>query len=104
MLHMNWFVRTMKRTFNVAVNIDEVGYEAYEFYHEELDNYLVPEEHLEKPPNPLLFETLAYVDGNGNEWIAGFVRDEETGEKLELTSNTCGADKCGIERLTGIDS
>mgnify|MGYP007073527781 CR=1 FL=1 len=41
MLHMDWFVRTMKRTFNVAVNIDEVGYEAYEFYHEELDNYLV---------------------------------------------------------------
>ncbi|WJQ10361.1 hypothetical protein QT237_16945 [Geobacillus stearothermophilus] len=41
MLHTNWFVRTMKRTFNVAVNIDEVGYEAYEFYHEELDNYLV---------------------------------------------------------------
>ncbi|RLQ04904.1 hypothetical protein D9547_15270 [Geobacillus stearothermophilus] len=41
MLHMDWFVRTMKRTFNVAANIDEVGYEAYEFYHEELDNYLV---------------------------------------------------------------
>ncbi|MGJ3203596.1 hypothetical protein [Geobacillus thermoleovorans] len=41
MLHMDWFVRTMKRTFNVAVATDEVGYEAYEFYHEELDNYLV---------------------------------------------------------------
>jgi hypothetical protein len=54
MLHMDWFVKTMKRTFNVAVNIDEVGYEAYEFYQEELDNYLMPEEHLEKLPNPLL--------------------------------------------------
>jgi hypothetical protein len=74
MLHIDWFVRTMKRTFNVAVNIDEVGYEAYEFYHEELDNYLVPEEHLEKLPNPLLFETLTYVDDNRNEWIAGFVK------------------------------
>ncbi|WP_235888101.1 hypothetical protein [Neobacillus paridis] len=82
MLHMNWFVRTMKRIFNVAVNIDEVGYEAYEFYHEELDNYLVPEEHLEKLPNPLLFETLSYVDEKRNEWIAGFVRNEETKEKL----------------------
>ncbi|WP_378210913.1 hypothetical protein [Anoxybacteroides rupiense] len=79
---MYWFVRTMKRTFNVAVKIDEVGYEAYEFYHEELDNYLVPEEHLEKLPNPLLFETLSYVDEKRNEWIAGFVRDEETEEKL----------------------
>jgi hypothetical protein len=82
MLHMDWFVRTMKRTFNVAVATDEVGYEAYEFYHEELDNYLVPEEHLEKLPNPLLLETLRYVDEKRNEWIAGFVRDEETGEKL----------------------
>lgn len=82
MLQMDWFVRTMKRTFNVAVTIDEVGYEAYEFYHEELDNYLVPEEHLEKLPNPLLFETLRYVDEKRNEWIAGFVRNEETGEKL----------------------
>lgn len=82
MSHIDWFVRTMKRTFNVAVKIDEVGYEAYEFYHEELDNYLVPEEHLEKLPNPLLFETLRYVDEKRNEWIAGFVRDEETGEKL----------------------
>jgi hypothetical protein len=41
----------------------------YEFYYEELDNYLVPEEHLEKLPNPLIFETLSYVDENRNEWI-----------------------------------
>ncbi|BDG37554.1 hypothetical protein [Saccharococcus caldoxylosilyticus] len=58
MSHIDWFVRIMKRTFNVAVNIDEVGYEAYEFYHEELNNYLVPEEHLEKLPNPLLFGSI----------------------------------------------
>jgi hypothetical protein len=82
MSHIDWFVRTMKRTFNVAVATDEVGYEAYEFYYEELDNYLVPEEHLEKLPNPLFLETLSYVDENRNEWIAGFVRDEETREKL----------------------
>jgi hypothetical protein len=42
----------------------------------------VPEEHLEKLPNPLLFETLSYVHENRNEWIAGFVRNEETKEKL----------------------
>jgi hypothetical protein len=80
--YTDWFVRTLKKTFNVAVTIDEVGYEAYEFYHEELDSYLVPEEHLEKLPNPLLFETLTYVDENRNEWIAGFVKDEETQKKL----------------------
>lgn len=82
MLHMDWFVRTMKRTFNVAVNIDEVGYEAYEFYHEELDNYLVPAEHLEKLPNPLLLEALMYVDAEGYEWIAEVVVNEETRKKL----------------------
>jgi len=30
MLHMDWFVRTMKRTFIVAVTIDGMGFEVYE--------------------------------------------------------------------------
>ena len=82
MLHMDWFVRTMERTFNVAVNIDEVGYEAYEFYHDEIDELLVPAEHLEKLPNPLLLEALMYVDAEGYEWIAGVVVNEEMRKKL----------------------
>ncbi|MGG6440216.1 hypothetical protein ABET52_07525 [Saccharococcus caldoxylosilyticus] len=58
MLHIDWFVRTMKRTFNVAVAIDEVGYEAYEFYHEELDNYLVPERTSGKASESVAFGSI----------------------------------------------
>ncbi|MGD6875658.1 hypothetical protein [Bacillus infantis] len=78
MAYINWFVERMKKTFNTVVSHDEVSYEDYDFYHEELDDLLVPAEHLQKLPNPLLFETLSYVDGEGNEWIAVFVLEEGT--------------------------
>ncbi|WP_192954130.1 hypothetical protein [Anoxybacillus flavithermus] len=43
---------------------------------------LVPAEHLEKLPNPLLLEALMYVDAEGYEWIAEVVVNEETRKKL----------------------
>ncbi|WP_245602205.1 hypothetical protein [Peribacillus kribbensis] len=53
-------------------------------HHEELDNSLIPAEHLEKLPNPLLIETISYVDNEGYEWIAGYVLEEGIGKKLKL--------------------
>lgn len=82
MLYLNWFVYTMKKTFNIIVKKEDVSYESYDFYHEEIDDLLVPAEHLKSLPNPLLFETLMYVDENHNEWILGVVEDEETRKKL----------------------
>ncbi len=81
-MHLDWFIGTMKKTFNIHVKREEVGYEAYDFYHEELDDLLIPAAHLEKLPNPLLIETLSYVDDKGYEWIAGYVLEEETRKKL----------------------
>jgi len=82
MLYLNWFVYTMKKTFNTIVKKEDVSYESYDFYHEEIDELLVPVEHLEKLPNPMLFETLMYVDENRNEWIVGVVEEEGTRKKL----------------------
>lgn len=81
-MHLDWFTGTMKKIFNVDVKIDEVGYESYDFFHEELDDLLIPAEHLEKLPNPLTIESISYVDDNGYEWIAGFVLNEETRNRL----------------------
>ena len=53
-----------------------------DFYHEEIDDLLIPAEHLEKLPNPLFIETLSYVDDEGYEWIAGYVLGKETRKKL----------------------
>lgn len=78
MTYVNWFVERMKKTFNTVVSQDEMSYEAFDFYHEDLDDLLVPAEHLKRLPNPLLFETLSYVDDEGIEWMAGFVLEEET--------------------------
>ena len=82
MMYLDWFVETMKKMFNIEVKKEDVSYGAYDFYHEDLDYLLVPAEHLEKLPNPLLFETLSYVDDEGYEWIAGFAPEEETRVKL----------------------
>ncbi|WP_445487942.1 hypothetical protein [Niallia sp. 03133] len=54
MMHLDWFVGTMKKTFNIEVKREDVGYEVYDFYHEELDDFLIPSEHLEKLPDPVL--------------------------------------------------
>lgn len=82
MIYLGWFVGTMKKTFNIVVKKEDVSYEAYDFYHDDLDELLIPAEHLVKLPDPLLFETLSYVDDEGYEWIAGFVLDKETRGKL----------------------
>lgn len=64
---MDWFVGTMKKTFNIEVNREDVSFEANEFFQEELDDLLIPAKHFVKLPNPLLLETLMYVDDKGNE-------------------------------------
>jgi hypothetical protein len=80
--YVNWFVGTMKKLFDINVTEDDVSYEAYAFCQEEIDDLLIPAEHLAKLPDPLLLETLSYVDENRNEWIAGAVLDENTGDIL----------------------
>lgn len=82
MLYVDWFVKGLKKTFNVSVHEEEVGYESYDFYHEDLDDLLIPVKHLEMLPNPLLLETLIYVDESRNEWLAGIVLDEDTKEMI----------------------
>ncbi|GGJ81079.1 hypothetical protein GGR02_003549 [Anoxybacillus voinovskiensis] len=64
---LEWFMAKMKREFGVEVNMEEVGYEAYAFDHEEIDDLLIPAEHVAKLPNPLLLEAFMYVDAEGNE-------------------------------------
>lgn len=81
---LDWFMEKMKREFGVKVAMEEVGYEAYTFDHEEIDELLIPipAEHVKKLPNPLLLEAFMYVDAEGIEWIAGVVVEEETREML----------------------
>lgn len=81
-MDFDYFRTTMKRTFQKEINPDDVSYESFDFHHEELDDLHIPENHLKKLPDPLLFETLSYIDDEGYEWIAGFVMEKESGKKL----------------------
>jgi hypothetical protein len=38
MMHLDWFVGTKKETFNIEVKREDGGYEAHDFYHEEIDD------------------------------------------------------------------
>src|SRR5699024_5164410 len=77
-----WFIRRIKRLFHTLAAKDDVSYEAYLFYHNDIDNSLIPAEHLSKLPNPLLLQTYQHIDSYGNDLIAGIVIEEDTRELL----------------------
>lgn len=68
-----WFVKTMKRVFNVGVLRDAVKYDEYEVLQDDLEYLNIPSDHLERLPKHLFFNTFSYVDQDGNDWIAGRV-------------------------------
>lgn len=77
-----WFLDRMANTFRANVSKHDLSYEAYMFYHEDIDDTIIPLEHLSKLPEPLLLQTYMYTDEKQNEWIAGIVIDQETRELL----------------------
>ncbi|PUF87839.1 MULTISPECIES: hypothetical protein [unclassified Geobacillus] len=81
---VEWFVHMMKSKFGVEVQPERIGSESTELYHDEIDEALIPPNHLEKLPDPLLFQTLIYIDEEENEWIAGIVINEFSKEWLYI--------------------
>lgn len=41
MIYLDSFVGTMKKTFGIEVKREDVGYEAHDFYHEEIDDLVL---------------------------------------------------------------
>jgi hypothetical protein len=64
-----WFVERLERNFGVNAEPERISPEGYEFYHEELDEEMITAEMLRGLPDPLLLETLLYIDAEGNEWL-----------------------------------
>lgn len=81
-MYMVWFEETMKKVFNIKVNKDDLSMEGYKLHHEEIDENLIPSEHLVHLPNPLFIELVSYSDPKQNEWIAGYVISEEKEKKI----------------------
>ncbi|RDW21496.1 hypothetical protein CWR48_02900 [Oceanobacillus arenosus] len=68
----------MKKLFQMIVPRENVSYEAHRFTHEDIDDSLIPVEHLKQLPNPLLLQSYLYVDQKDKQWIAGIVIEENT--------------------------
>lgn len=77
-----WFFYRMKKSFQLEVQKENVSYEAHTLTHEDIDDSLIPVEHLDRLPNPLLLQSYLYEDSNDMEWIAGIVIEENTGKLL----------------------
>jgi hypothetical protein len=73
---IEWFARMMRSKFGVEVHPEKIGSEYTELYYDEIDEALISPKHLEALPEPLLFQTLVYIDEEENEWIAGIVINE----------------------------
>lgn len=76
-----WFINRMKETLHVSVSKNNVSYKAYLFYHDDIDDSLIPVEPLSKLPNPLL-QTYQHINFYDNDWIAGIVIEEDARELL----------------------
>jgi hypothetical protein len=75
------FAAKMLEDFNSTINVQEIGYETISLYHDEIDDLLIPNEHLESLPDPLLFDTIQYFDEEGNDWTSVITVNEVTWEK-----------------------
>jgi len=53
--YVDWFVDQMKTKFSIVVDRQEVSTESNELYHEEVDENLVPPQHLQVLPIPFFF-------------------------------------------------
>ncbi|MFF3100944.1 hypothetical protein [Viridibacillus arvi] len=84
MINVDWFAYKMKKVFRIDVEKKDVSFEAYEFEHEDIDDLIVPSEHLVKLPNPLLFKTFQYVDDKRNDWIASVVLGNDGANLYEV--------------------
>lgn len=79
---VRWFIDRMQKTFNILVSKDNVSYEAYVFNQEDINDSLIPVEHLHELPDPLPLQCYQHTDRCGNEWVAGMVIEEGTKKLL----------------------
>lgn len=71
-----WFMKQMQDRFQLETVEKDVSYEAYLFYHEDIDEAIIPTEDLKHLPDPMLLQTYLFIDDENNAWIAGIVIDK----------------------------
>jgi hypothetical protein len=75
------FSNVLKDCGKDVLDEGNISIESTELYHDEIDERIIPTEHIKQLPNPIQFETLLYEDEYGNDWIAGIVMNQDTGKR-----------------------
>ncbi|PMD07608.1 hypothetical protein CJ194_23695 [Priestia megaterium] len=82
MFYLDQLIAFMEKTFDVAIELNEVGGEIISLYHEEIDEKIISKNTLQILTNPVLFQT--YVYNEKSEWIIGVVLHATTNDPLFL--------------------
>lgn len=85
---INDLVIYMKERFDVEVNPQQVGMEAVQLYHVEIDELLIPKDTLEQLPNPSMYYT--YIYENDKEWMIAVAVEAITNRPLFLVCTQDG--------------
>lgn len=78
----------MKERFDVEVNPQQVGIEAVQLHHDEIDKHLIPKDTLEQLPDPSLYYT--YIYENEKEWMIAVAVEAITYRPLFLVCTQNG--------------
>ncbi len=68
---IEWFMETLKKDFQIVIQISEIGLEATELGVDEVENFFVPQEIFTELPDTFLYELMVVDDEEGNEWVGG---------------------------------
>src|SRR5690625_1682753 len=79
--HNKIIEKHLKDEFNLTVNIDS-EWECVVLSHEEVDTQLIPQEELNKRPNPAMFHMVSKLDEEENEWLFTLAVKPNQPEKL----------------------
>lgn len=75
------FRKILKEHGDMELEESKITIESTELYQDEIDERLIPIEHLKLLPDPILFDTVLYEDEKGSEWLAGIVINPATRER-----------------------
>lgn len=72
------FQQYMMQAHSIEIDENEIVWEAVTFYHEELDDQVVPVTEMKGFSDPLTICCAEYDDENGDQWLFGFATEDQS--------------------------
>lgn len=66
---LSWFAEILRENFGIVVMTDVISIEAVELGLDEVEDFYVPKEFIDKQVNSLLYEVMLTTDKCENDWV-----------------------------------